>query len=89
MDSSPATQLDWTELWPAGAERIEVIDGRLAFELRGFSRTAWTQQDLAAAQRCYRGHAVHISESGAVLYIEPAASHAAGDGVELTTRPGS
>ena len=62
---------DWKLRWPAGAERIEVWDGRLMFELRGFSRSEWTDEDIRAAQRCYPNQRVTLSASRAVLFVEP------------------
>lgn len=69
--ASSGSELDWKLRWPAGAERIEVWDGRVVFEVRGISKTEWTDEDVLAAERCYPGQRVTLSTSRALLFVEP------------------
>lgn len=64
---------DWTLGWPAAADRVEVWDGRLVFELRGFGKATWTDHDVAAAERCYSGQRVTLSDSRALMFVDPPA----------------
>lgn len=67
-------QPDWMLRWPTAAERVEVWDGRLVFELRGFAKATWTDEDVAAAERCYTGQRVTLSDSRALLFVDPPTS---------------
>lgn len=74
---------DWTLGWPAAAERVEVWEGRLVFQLRGFIKAVWTDQDVAAAERCYPGQRVTLSPSRAMLFVAPPA----GDSEQINGAP--
>ena len=69
--ANEASRDDWTMRWPASADRVEVWDGRLMWELRGFGKRAWTDDDVVAAQRCYPGQRVTLSQSRTRLFVDP------------------
>lgn len=70
MDSG-AGDGDWTLQWPASVDRVDVRDGRLAFVLGNARKGAWSAADVAAAERCYTGQRVTVSESGDVIFVDP------------------
>lgn len=79
--ASEAGEGDWTIRWPASADRVELRDGRLVFHVQRNQKGAWTAHDVAAAERCYAGQRVTVSESGDVMFIGPPSS-GAGTGVK-------
>lgn len=73
MSTSEGASTDWLLRWPGvAADRVEVHDGRLAYELRGFTAKArWDADDVAAAERAYPGQQVTVSDSGRYLFVGP------------------
>lgn len=79
---------DWTQRWPAAVDRVEVWDGRLMYELRGFGKSAWTDEDVVAAQRCYPGQRVTLSASRTRLFVDAPVARSSAASAELDAARG-
>ncbi|GLY16722.1 hypothetical protein LWF15_08205 [Kineosporia rhizophila] len=68
----------WLLQWPGIVDRVEIWDGTLVYELRGFSeKTEWTDADVEHARRVYPGQPVAVSDGQGLLFIGPAAEQLA------------
>jgi hypothetical protein len=62
----------WRLRWPGGADRVEILNGCLSFELRGFSsKLEWTDDDVAAAKLVYPEQQVSLSPGRTYLWVHP------------------
>lgn len=62
----------WALRWPAATDRLEVAEGALSYELRGFSsKQQWDADDVELAGRVYPGQRVWLSDSRVYLFVAP------------------
>ena len=66
---------EWRLRWPGTVDRVELWQGNIAFEIRGFTglKDQWTDADVEAARAVYPHQQVALSPGRVYIFVGPSA----------------